>query len=418
MGSPRQPLRTSPDGSQASRDAALSGANLAFIKSLPPREALAYLNKHSPPPAPKEKHQQNVRSTSSYSLARHDGPVSTRTSPDHLRLPKRPPHKTTPSASSLTATIAAARAAPNLVNASTRPPSKPPVRAAGNLAPPTAPKRKSPDKLDLTPIPSTSSLVELFEPKEKRPPPAIKSPKPLRKTLLLRNQTLEPITTRLEQTYNESSGDEAYESARDYLSPDKPHKPILPPARRSVQRTDSKVHDLAEPSIHVQPPSRAISTRGTTRSPPRRSLSPDPSHLSISTTKLRPIVARNYSPNHLTDPDHPSITAVYHQLHPRRMTPLKSGDSLANAIVASSLASSRAPSPTKLPPHSLPSRRTSHTKLFTRTPSPKKGMRHTMRKPASDSDSDQTQEEEMDKEASQQTPRGRQKTLARRCYSI
>jgi hypothetical protein len=143
MGSPRQPLRTSPDGSQASRDAALSGANLAFIKSLPPREALAYLNKHSPPPAPKEKHQQNVRSTSSYSLARHDGPVSTRTSPDHLRLPKRPPHKTTPSASSLTATIAAARAAPNLVNASTRPPSKPPVRAAGNLAPPTAPKRNS-----------------------------------------------------------------------------------------------------------------------------------------------------------------------------------------------------------------------------------------------------------------------------------
>jgi hypothetical protein len=393
MGSPRQSLRTSPDAAQASRDAALSGANLAFIKSLPPREALAYLNKHSPPPAPKEKLQQNVRSTSSYSLARHDGPVSTRTSPDHLRLPKRPPHKTTPSTSSLTATIAAARAAPSIVNASTRPPFKPPVRAAGNFGPPTAPKRKSPDKLDLTPIPSTSSLVELFEPKEKLPPPAIKSPKPLRKTLLLRNQTLEPISTRLEQTYNESSGDEAYESARDHLSPDQPHKPMLPPARRSIQRADSKVHDLAEPSIHVQPPSRAISTRNTTRSPPRRSLSPDPSHLSISATKPRSMVARNYSPNHLTDPAHPSITAVYNQLHPRRMTPLKSGDSLANAIVASSLASSRAPSPTKLPPHSLPSRRTSHTKLFTRTPSPKKGMRHTMRKPATDSDSEQDDED-------------------------
>jgi hypothetical protein len=402
MGSPRQPLRTSPDGSQASRDAALSGANLAFIKSLPPREALAYLNKHSPPPAsikhsappaPTGRQQQNVRSASSHSIARNDGPVSTRTSPDYLRLPKRPPHNTAASASSFTATIAAARAAPNLVNASARPSVNPPVRAAGNLAPPTAPKRKSPDKLDLTPIPPTSSLVQFFEPKETRLPPPIKSPKPLRKTLLLRNQTLEPITTRLEQTYNESSGDEAYESARDHLSPDQPHKPVLPPARRSVmQRADSKVHDLAEPSIHIQPPSRAMSTRNPTRSPPRRSLSPDPSHLSIATTKPIPIISRNYSPNHLTDPAHPSIAAVYHQLHPRRMTPLKSGDSLANAIVASSLASSRAPSPTKLPP-SLPGRRTSHTKLFTRTPSPKKGMRQTLRKPATDSDSEQDDED-------------------------
>ncbi|KAI4740872.1 hypothetical protein E4T50_08678 [Aureobasidium sp. EXF-12298] len=392
MGSPRQHLRSSPDASQASRDAALSGANLAFLKSLPPREALAYLNKRSPPRLPTEKRLQNVPPASNHPVARHDGPVSARTSPDHLRLPKRPPHSTTPSASSLSATIAAARAAPNTVNASTRPPAKAPVRAAGNLPPPTAPKRKSPDKLDLTPIPSTSSLVQLFEPKEARPSPAIKSPKPLRKTLLLRNQTLEPITTRLEQTYNESSGDEAYESARDHLSPDQPHKPVLPPVRRFIQRADSKVHELAEPEIHVQPPSRAISTRDTSRSPPRRSLSPDPSRLSISNAKRSPSIARNYSPNHLTDPGHPSITAAYHQLHPRRMTPLKSGDSLANAIVASSLASSRAPSPTKLPP-SVPGRRTSHTKLFTRTPSPKKGMRHTMRKPASDSDSDQDDED-------------------------
>ncbi|KAH0346034.1 hypothetical protein KCU81_g4131, partial [Aureobasidium melanogenum] len=383
MGSPRQPLRSSPNGSQASRDAALSGANLAFIKSLPPHEALKYLNKRSPPPVPTQRRQQNVRSTAHHPVAHHDGPASTRTSPDHLRLPKRPPHKTNASTSSLSATIAAARSAVTVNNALAQPPVKPPVRAAGNLPSPTASKRKSPETLDLTPIPPTTSLVELFERKETPPSPAIKSPKPLRKTFLLRNQTLEPITTRLEQTYNESSGDEAYESARDHLSPDQPHKPSLPPPPRTIQRADSKVQELTEPSIRVQPPSRTISEKNVTR---RRSSSPDPLHLSTSTTKPIPI-HRNYSPNHLTHPDHPSIAAVYHQLHPRRMTPLKSGDSLANAIVASSLASSRAPSPTKLP-SSLPGRRTSHHKLFARTPSPKKGMRHTMRKPTSDSESD------------------------------
>ncbi|KAG9613624.1 hypothetical protein KCU77_g1112, partial [Aureobasidium melanogenum] len=390
MGSPRQPLRSSPNGSQASRDAALSGANLAFIKSLPPHEALKYLNKRSPPPVPTQRRHQNVRSAAHPPVANHDGPASARTSPDHLRLPKRPPHKTSASTSSLSATIAAARSAVSVSNAPVQPPTKPPVRAAGNLPSPTASKKQSPETLDLTPIPPTTSLVELFERKETSPPPAIKSPKPLRKTFLLRNQTLEPITTRLEQTYNESSGDEAYESARDHLSPVQPYKPSLPPAPRSIQRADSKIHEPTELSIRVQPPSRTISERNLTRSPHRRSSSPDPVHLSTSITKPIPIT-RSYSPNHLTQPGHPSITAAYHQLHPRRMTPLKSGDSLANAIVASSLASSRAPSPTVLPP-SLPGRRSSHTKLFARTPSPKKGMRHTMRKPTSDSESDQDED--------------------------
>ncbi|KAG9579212.1 hypothetical protein KCV04_g23529, partial [Aureobasidium melanogenum] len=209
MGSPRQPLRSSPNGSQASRDAALSGANLAFIKSLPPHEALKYLNKRSPPPVPTQRRHQNVRSAAHPPVANHDGPASARTSPDHLRLPKRPPHKTSASTSSLSATIAAARSAVSVSNAPVQPPTKPPVRAAGNLPSPTASKKQSPETLDLTPIPPTTSLVELFERKETSPPPAIKSPKPLRKTFLLRNQTLEPITTRLEQTYNESSGDEA-----------------------------------------------------------------------------------------------------------------------------------------------------------------------------------------------------------------
>lgn len=73
-------------------------------------------------------------------------------------------------------------------------------------------------------------------------------------------------------------------------------------------------------------------------------------------------------------------------------------NSLANAIVASSLASSRAPSPSKpIPP--LPRRHTKPYSLFrqhhnhdesaSRTPSPSKGMRQTMRGPPKSDDDDE-----------------------------
>ncbi|KAI9852196.1 MAG: Increased rDNA silencing protein [Thelocarpon superellum] len=78
----------------------------------------------------------------------------------------------------------------------------------------------------------------------------------------------------------------------------------------------------------------------------------------------------------------------------RRMHPHMTGESLADAIVASSLASSRAPSPSKAPvppPTPPPPRHSSKNHHFfhpwgvdpaSRTPSPAKGMRQTMRKPA------------------------------------
>ncbi|TKA79642.1 hypothetical protein B0A55_03445 [Friedmanniomyces simplex] len=69
-----------------------------------------------------------------------------------------------------------------------------------------------------------------------------------------------------------------------------------------------------------------------------------------------------------------------------------SGEYVPNAIVASSLASSRAPSPRKVDPPPVPIRNPRHHKLgFSRTPSPTKhsGMRHTLRKEESeDSDSE------------------------------
>jgi hypothetical protein len=343
MGSPRQPLRASPNGLtqqqpqpqpssvQASRDAAaLSGASLAFIKSLPPREALKYLDKHYPP-ASTHHHSK---------AASHEEKAGSRQAwPD---LIKKLPEKR-----------AASRATSSTHSKPHRDdPPQPVVAHSGNGS------RASPDKLDKldqTSIAPTSSLVELFERNDPRPPPtitiALRSPQPLRKTALIYNQTIEPRTTRLAGNIKHddySSSDDAYESARDHLSPQKP----APPISRSVRRSDSKAQ----------------------------------------LTKPMPVV-RNY----LIQPDHPSITATYHQLYPRRMTPLKSGDSLANAIVASSLASHRAPSPTKLPPpdQQQTSRRSSHhsltTHFFNRTPSPVKkgGMRQTMRKPASDTETDE-----------------------------
>ena len=70
-------------------------------------------------------------------------------------------------------------------------------------------------------------------------------------------------------------------------------------------------------------------------------------------------------------------------------------DSLANAMVASSLASSRAPSPSKPPPLPPPRRHGKSYSLFnhhhsqehlSRTPSPAKGMRQTMRAPQKSDD--------------------------------
>lgn len=71
------------------------------------------------------------------------------------------------------------------------------------------------------------------------------------------------------------------------------------------------------------------------------------------------------------------------------------GDQLADAMVAGSLASSRAPSPRRMEPPPPPARRQKHhTPLsFARTPSPAKaGMRHTLRKKESDSSDDEDEE--------------------------
>ena len=86
-----------------------------------------------------------------------------------------------------------------------------------------------------------------------------------------------------------------------------------------------------------------------------------------------------------------SLPAQYNQLYPRGRAPQMTGDQLANAMVASSLASSRVSSPQHAAPPPLPNRRQRHqTFAFSRTPSPTKGgIRHTLRKAETDSESDE-----------------------------
>lgn len=86
-----------------------------------------------------------------------------------------------------------------------------------------------------------------------------------------------------------------------------------------------------------------------------------------------------------------SIEANWHQLVHRRFTPHLTGDSLANAMVAGSLASSRAPSPRKLPsppPRKEKPRRPfqqfKHTQSDTRAKSPGQKGVYTMRRDSTD----------------------------------
>ena len=245
--------------------------------------------------------------------------------------------------------------------------------------------------------PSTSTLVNQFEqrsatPKQRAVTAPIQSPRPIRKSLLLSKDPLpllpakttrELVTSTAQDRvidedktpadrFDGSSSPDSFRSAKDVLSPVKlprqssPLKPKAPPTRRSgtgnLQKKDQPVSTHKNPDVTIQ--STSTEPIPIRRPPPR--LTPSPFKSSGASS--------------------PSITAAYHQLHPRRKTPLTTDDSLANALVASSLASSRAPSPTKLPPLQVQKHRPNA--IFGREISPaKKGLRQTMRKASTTSNS-------------------------------
>ncbi|KAF1345823.1 hypothetical protein BDV97DRAFT_359187 [Delphinella strobiligena] len=439
MANSKQPVHAGSHGSSSSsrpvtaqNNAALTGAARAFMNGLPPDELARYIKGHSPQASVKPKPYVPLRkrvSSDSVKLYQSGHHVDkdaygqgSSSKQDTLPIPQSIPANPPRSTPNTTAALAAARALPAVVSASS-PVVRKPVSSSlapslrgrkGSIhsVPPSLRSRKGSDattisseRADESSIPWTTSLVNLYEQKDaatatsKNPPviaskpTVLQSPKPLRKSKLLDNG-LPPLFPPnpeqlvhdrlaakglLKNSQTRPAVDDEYDtadsftSAKEVFSPVKLSKPPLPlPRKRNGKQDGEKrvMHELVRPDIQLEPPSQDTSVTA-----------PDDIH---HTSHRQPSMQSLHSHSSAQ----PSIAAAFHQLHPRRLTPLTTGDSLADAIVASSLASSRAPSPHKTlsrpPPRHKP-RSGSHT-LFTRTPSPpKKGMRQTMRKWSSDS---------------------------------
>lgn len=275
---------------------------------------------------------------------------------DHLLLPSAISSRSI-SPSQIAASLAASRSAPITPNHTGQQPIRPHVVHRKTSSSGRSPGRSisrsrdiPEDALDTTSIPPTTSLIGMFErsagttPLAKRPKssttitksnaPAVVSPKPVRTQPILVEQNL-------------------------VNSP----KPSLPSPRKADSGRTSRT------------PSRG--PKAPVEKKDMDDASSDDSFVSASDQRPQSAIARKRRP-----------TSVPVSADARKI------DALANAIVASSLASSRAASPSKpsqnlAPP--LPPPRRGNNGLFvqqntfdTRTPSPAKGFRQTMRKPPKD----------------------------------
>ncbi|KAK4505369.1 hypothetical protein PRZ48_003332 [Zasmidium cellare] len=345
----------------------------------------------------------------------------------------RPPHSRSPSHQA--AVLATSRAQPATSTFSQKPGRS--RAGTGSKRPAVAPKPrrlsehfkpgndKSEKPTDTTPIAPTTSLVDLFERRlketqespGKRPEPIVikpsneltlKSPTPVRSgiTSMLQLELKGEKGDKKAADIGKHSGarhdsvgqdkegrpssEDSFASASEDLNPRSPPSspPRALPLRSAKTASPSPGHTLkVENEVKRRPqvspsPLRQTAAKPIEIKPPRRPSTAHSDTLSVSSAKsLR------------------SIPAQFNQAYPRRMTPLTTGDELANALVASSLASSRAPSPRPFDPPAAPYRKKNHHHhhhhhglSFSRTPSPKKGaMLHTLRKKddsSSDSESD------------------------------
>ena len=232
------------------------------------------------------------------------------------------------------------------------------------------------------------------------PVPAIRSPKPLRKgnggiTSMFQMEleddgnsvrSQKAVPSRMPSKRTEDGTDDEYVSASEdtalasspaSMSGRSPRPSSASPTRppTTARRTGGPLRALPSPARHS--PTMPIQIQ---RPSPRPSPNPEASGPSSSLSTK-------------------SIAAQYHTLYPRRTTPLNTGSDLANALVASSLASSRAPSPRKLEVPPPPSRRRhQHGLSLSRSMSPVKrpargGMRHTLRKEESEDSTDSDDDE-------------------------
>lgn len=301
------------------------------------------------------------------------------------------------------------------------------------------------EEKDTTTPGNTHALVNMYEARKNapgptqsvryvsKPGPQIRSPRPLRPGLksvasssLLQDSRLSPSTT--VNAGNNINSNTAATAARVADAPSynkhqtgKKRAPEPPPPRRhgslqsqassiqpesmvlagEVSLTESPTQNPTTPTESAGPsllPARTMSSYNSAQSLPYLSLE---STIDSTKSALQPSYPVNQSSATLNRSERPAIpskrsgepeasTSISHQM---------SVDSLANAIVASSLASSRASSPMKSaaavtrPPHyhSQPQIQSHRLHLFhrnrsqeqvSRTPSPAKAMRTTMRGPA------------------------------------
>lgn len=327
----------------------------------------------------------------------------------NLTTPQQASVQPVKSASQQAAFLASSRACPH------PPPARPAVAPKPRrLSSQQAQVGVSVKSTDSTPIPPTTSLVDLFERKSKpqsqimgnnldsavlKSPhnPHLRSPKLTRSgiTSMFQLELDEssplgtPRTTRATRGLENSlpkqedghSSEDSFASASEEMNVDSPGRFALVNSARSQSHSPSSVAGIdgmqngaGRRPVSASPLRSTMSQPVNIERPSAVSRDPFPASSSLSTK---------------------SIQAQFNMAYPRpgRMTPLTTGDQLANALVASSLASSRAPSPTRLEPPPVPTRRrryphSHHNVLaFSRTPSPAKtGMLHTLR--AQDASSD------------------------------
>ncbi|USW49354.1 Putative EH domain, EF-hand domain pair protein [Septoria linicola] len=315
------------------------------------------------------------------------------------------------------AVLAAARAKPSASAA----PMQQTMRTGQRPVVGPRPSHRPHETTDSTSIAPTTSLVDLFEQRAKtvatpakRPEPVIvkpstdlplRSPKPVRSggmTSMIQSElegrngkqpTSTETTTRQKVAVVDQSdrppqsSDDSYASASEDVNDQTPPPKLANTAPRTLSpspgdrlRAQNEAKRRPQPSAS---PSRTDHAQSQafplSQYPPSRPISAQSTGRSISSM-------RSYM----------SIPAQFNAAHPRKMTPLRTGDELANALVASSLASSRAPSPSRLEPPPVLTRRRKdahHKFSFSRTPSPTKaGMLQTLRKPADTSSSESEDE--------------------------
>lgn len=163
-----------------------------------------------------------------------------------------------------------------------------------------------------------------------------------------------------------------------------------------LEETDSAINGAGDQMARVQTSDGAQAASATSTAsalhpsislPSVSSLSHQPTNRSSKASSLRPTMHVSRSVDKFERPSMPSRPSRESQ---QSLSQQMSVDSLANAIVASSLASSRAPSPSKPPPPTTIAPHNHRFQLFhrnhsheqiSRTPSPAKAMRQTMRDP-------------------------------------